>query len=124
MIIRKIDPATRDWQFGKGLASYAMNEDAINENIKTRLLSWVGDCFFAAAEGIDWKSRLDSGQQQNLSDEVSAMIMKSFGVVAVNSVQLIFDGNNRLETLLYNIDTIFSSSFVSQVEIAAGTIGG
>lgn len=124
MIIRKIDPTTRDWQFGKGLASYATAEQAINENIQTRLLSWIGDCFFDLSMGIDWTGRLDTGQQANLVAEVSALIFKSFGVVAVNSVTPIYDENSRLETIIYNIDTIYSSGFIAQIENAAGTIGG
>lgn len=123
MIIRKIDPVTRDWNFGKGLASYATAEQAIEENIKTRILSWVGDCFFALADGIDWKNRLDVGQQKNLEDEISALILQSFGVVSVDSVTLNFNPDNRLETVLYNIETIYSPSFEAQIAIAAGVTG-
>lgn len=123
MIIRKIDPTTRDWQFGKGLASYATNADAVSENIQTRILSWINDCFFALADGVDWKNRLEVGQQQALRDEIAAVIIKSFGVVSVNSVDLNFNPDNRLESLTYNIDTIFSPSFEATIAIAAGVIG-
>lgn len=123
MIIRKINPTTRDWQFGKGLSGYATAEAAIEENIQTRILSWTSDCFFALADGIDWRSRLDVGQQRALRDEIAALILKSFGVVAVNSVDMIFDAASRLETVKYNIDTIYSSNFQAAIAAAAGTPG-
>ena len=114
MIIRSID-ATNDWTFGKGLGNYSTQESAIEENIQTRLLSWVGDCFFALPDGVDWKNRLDVGQQDLILDEIKTVILQSYGVVAVNSVTGVFNGATRLFSITYNIDTIFSSSFQSQL---------
>lgn len=119
MIIRKVD-GSNDWQFGKGLSDYARNEEAIDENIKTRVLSWVGDCFFALQEGVDWRSRLDIGQQAALVEEVKSVIMQSEGVVGVNDIQAVFNGPSRLETITYNIQTIFSQSFQSVINLSAG----
>lgn len=123
MIIRKTDAATRDWTFGKGLADYATDAQAIAENIQTRILSWVGDCFFALSDGVDWRNRLEVGQQTALRDEVSALILKSFGVISVDSVDLNFNPDNRLESLTYSITTIFSPSFEATIAIAAGALG-
>ena len=55
MIMRAITPSG-DWTFGKGLADYAQAEAAIEENILTWLQSWVGNCFFALKDGIDWRN--------------------------------------------------------------------
>lgn len=118
MIIRKVIGG--DWTFGQGLGNYNQDEAAIDENIQTRLLSWVGDCFFALQDGVDWSSRLDVGQQTALEDEVRSVILASFGVVAVNSVIAVFDGTTRLFSLNYNIDTIFSASFQAQLKLAIG----
>jgi len=119
MIIRKID-GENDWDFGHGLSDYSKDDAAIAENIRTRLLSWVGDCFFAVQEGIDWRQRLDIGQQQALKDELQSSILQSFGVVAVNSVELVFDGVTRLATITYNIQTIFSPAFQTVIQQSAG----
>lgn len=119
MIHRKIDNLG-DWEFGHGLSNFAVDDAAIALNIKTRLLSWVNDCFFAIQEGVDWRQRLDIGQQQALSDELKTNILQSFGVIAVNSFTFDFDGVTRLARITYNIQTIFSPSFQTTIQQAAG----
>lgn len=120
MIIRTVD-GENDWNFGKGIASYASAEQAINENVKHRLLSWVGDCFFALNDGVDWKSRLDIGQQSALEQELRSVIMNSEGVMAVNSVAVVFTGSSRLFTITFNIDTIYSQNFEDTLSQAIGS---
>ena len=119
MIFRKID-ALNDWKFGHGLSDYATDEAAINLNIQTRILSWVGDCFFALQEGVDWRNRLDIGQQAALRDEIATVILQSFGVVGINSIDLDFNGMTRLAIIRANIETIFSPSFQTVIQQAAG----
>ncbi len=119
MIIRKVD-GENDWEFGKGLASYAQDEQAVEENIKTRVLSWLGDCFFDLTTGVDWKSLLDIGQQDELLDAVKAVILQSYGVVAVLSVRGVFNGNTRLFSITYNAQTIYSPDFQATIQQAAG----
>lgn len=119
MIIRKID-SQGDWEFGKGLSSYAADEQAVDENIKTRILSWTNDCFFALQEGVDWRGRLDVGQQSALVDEIKSLILRSYGVVGINSIDAIFNGNTRNITVTYNIDTIFGSAFQAQLQNLIG----
>lgn len=121
MIIRAIDN-TNDWLFGHGLTDYAQNEAGVEENIKTRLQSWVGDCFFALQDGIDWRSRLDFGQKQNLLNELKTEILSSFGVVAVLSITGVFDGVSRTFTVNATIQTIFSAAFQIQLSQQAGAI--
>ncbi len=111
-----------DWQFGQGINSYLRNEDAINANIKTRLLSWVGDCFFALSDGIDWRNRLDVGQQDALVEEIKSNLLQAYGVMEINDVQAIFDGDTRTVRLLYDIRTIFSPSFRGVIAQGAGAV--
>lgn len=119
MIIRSVD-SENDWNLGKGASDYARNQQAVEQNIKSRLLSWVGDCFFALQEGVDWKSRLDTGQQAELLDDIRSVILRSFGVVGINSVSFTFDGGLRLFSLSFDVVTIFSQSFQQTIEQAAG----
>lgn len=122
MIIRKLTPSN-DWQFGKGLSDYAQNEQAVEENISSRVLSWVGDCPFALPEGVDWKNRLDVGQKAALTEELRTIILQSFGVVGVNTLDVQFDGTSRLFTVTYDVETIFSASFQRVLQQASGTTG-
>lgn len=109
MIVRALD-SNHDWTFGKGRNNYLRNFDAINQNIKSRLLSWVGDCFFALQEGVDWRNLLDKGQKQNLELAIKTIILQSYGVIALEELSSILDENRKL-TIEYVIDTIFGKTF-------------
>jgi hypothetical protein len=109
-----------DWTFGRGTATYARTEKAIELNIRTRLLSWKGDCFFAQQDFVDWFSRLDRGQVANLNSELQTVILQSFGVVAINSFSAVLNNATRVVLINYNIATIYSSSFVNKLVLGAG----
>lgn len=120
MIIRKIDNAN-DWLFGHGLSDYAADQAGIEENVKTRLQSWVGDCFFALQDFVDWRSRLDAGQQSNLLNELKTVILQSEGVVSVISIEGSFEPTTRVFSVSAVIQTIFSSAFQIQLQQQAGS---
>lgn len=114
MIFRNLDD-NGDWEFGKGINSYALNQDAISLNIKTRLQSWVGDCFFAQQAGVDWYNRLGSKNQFNLlKQDLRRIILQSEGVTGLTNFDIILVG--RTFTATYTIDTIFSTSFVDSIQ--------
>lgn len=123
MIFRQLT-ASGDWTFGQGIGSYAVNEDAINLNIKTRLLSWVNDCFFALQDGIDWYGLLDVGQQANLVEAIKSNLMNAYGVIGINSVDAVFSGVTRKMSIQYNIQTIYSPQFEGAINAAGGTVSG
>jgi hypothetical protein len=109
---------------GKGKNNYARDEKAVEVNILTRLLSWLGDCFFAPLEGVDWRGRLDIGQQNELEEELKSMILQSYGVIGVNSLSAVFVGTTRNITITYDARTIYSPSFQNQILIEAGSLVG
>lgn len=109
MIMRAITN-TNDWQFGNGLNSYLTGEAAIEANIKTKLLEWVGNCYFALLDGIDWKNRLDVGQQQALLVEIKNLILNCFGVTSIISLTANFNGVTRFDSITVILKTIFSPS--------------
>jgi hypothetical protein len=120
MICRKID-ANGDWNFGKGMSDMARDQKAIEQDINTRLLSWVGDCFFALNDGIDWKNRLDVGGQKDLEDEVRFLILRTDGVVGINSLVVEFDETTRRIRITYDVETIFGQSFQSTISQGTGS---
>ena len=121
MIFREID-SDGDWNFGAGKQSYATDAKAIELNIKTRILSWLEDCFFALQEGVDWKNRLDSSQQDALTDEIRTLLLQSSGVTGINSVRSTFNPETRLFLIQYDIETIFSPSFERALEQGSGLV--
>jgi hypothetical protein len=107
MIIRGVT-ATNDWIFGNGLNSYFIDEAAIEANLKTRLLEWVGDCFFNVLAGVDWKNRLDYGQQANLAVEIKQVVLQSYGVVSILAFQANFSSSTRFDSITMTLQTIYS----------------
>lgn len=116
MRIRALDEQN-DWQFGRGLQSYVENQQAILENVATRLRSWYGDCFFALEDGIDWQNRLGRmGQSKSLESEMLTMILSTDGVLSVDEWN--FGAiNNRRVYARYRLNTIYSDSMSDVVEV-------
>ena len=109
MIFRNLD-SLRDWAFGQGRQNYISGNPAIGLNIETRILSWVGDCFFDMIAGIDWLTRLGrKGQQPILEGDLRRIILTSYGVTGINSFSISVVG--RSFSAEYDISTIFSASY-------------
>ena len=83
-----------DWEFGNGLGSYVTEQQEIGLNIKTRVMSFLGDCFFATNEGIDWWNLLDYRYQDRLENAVQDVIKNTPGVTAINSVDILIGTGN------------------------------
>lgn len=117
MIIRALDQ-DHDWQFGQGLQSYLNDNKAIAENIDTRLLCFLNDCFFDLTAGIDWFRLMGSpGTQEEIILSCRAIILQSYGVVQVNKIDATLNSSSRHLSVAYNIDTIFSSQFRQNLEV-------
>lgn len=115
MRFRQLD-SIGDWQFGQGLQSYATNNNAIALDIKTSLLSFYKDCWFDPTAGVDWLRLMGMpGTQSEIQLNVRGIILQTYGVTQVNSINVIQQG--RSLTISYNINTIFSQNFSDIVEV-------
>lgn len=103
-----------DWVFGSGKNSYVTENQEIGLNIKTRVLSFLGDCFFATEEGINWWNLLEIGKQEQLENSVQETIKNTAGVTAINSVNVVM-GANRKITITYDVQTIYSESYSGEI---------
>ncbi len=116
MIFRNLDK-NGDWSFGQGLSNYISRNAAIGLNVKTRLLSWLNDCFFDMNAGVDWTNRLGSKNQRTLLErDLRRIILQSYGVTAIVTFDTVLVG--RLFTANYTIDTIFTKKFSDTVNNA------
>ena len=114
MIFRNLTD-TQDWTFGQGIQNYTTKDDAIKLNIKTRILSWLNDCFFDMGAGIDWYSRLGYKNQFNLlQQDLANMILKTEGVAALISFNAYIEDRTFFAT--YNITTSYSPSVIATIE--------
>lgn len=116
MIVRAID-VNGDWTFGKGRNNYLSGRTAIGQNIATRLRSFLGDCFFATGDGIDWFNRLGAKNQILLNLDVSSVITNTVGVTSI--LELSIDLNeNRLLTIVYSVMTVSGEVTGAIAEVA------
>lgn len=115
MIIRATT-ATNDWQYGKSIQNYLIGEAAIEANIRTKLLEWIGDCFFNVFGGIDWKNRLGYGQQQALVIDIKNLVLQCYGVVKILQFQANFTSQNRFDSITMTLQTIYSASAILTVQ--------
>ena len=90
MLVRAIfnnqDSGSREWVFCRGYGAYKQNQSALEQAIKSNLLEFKNDCFFALQNGIDWRTRLGSLNQKDLLDEdIVTTIQNRTGVLAVQN---------------------------------------
>lgn len=117
MIFRNLDE-NGDWRFGKGRNDYTSRQQAVGLNIRTRILSWFGDCFFDQTAGIDWYNRLGSKNQRVLLEaDLRRIILQSEGVTGILSFDTILEG--RQFTATYSVETVYSKSYQDTI-----TVGG
>lgn len=98
-----------DWCFGSGLQDYGDNITSTKNNIKTRLLSFMYDCFFDLTAGIDWFNILGNrGQYAKDVVEINVRlcILQSLYVTELIDVKAVEDEKRNLN-LTYTINTIF-----------------
>lgn len=114
MIIRAFNPAT-DVQFGQGRENFLSGQNAIAENIQTRLYSFLRDCFFDIQSGIDW-IRFFSVPTKSQEIELSCrgIVLQSYGVVKVNSIEVLVV--DRRINISMNINTIFTTNYQYNLE--------
>ena len=106
MIVRAVTD-TNDWTFGKGRNDYKSNSDAIIQNIKTRLQSFKGDCFFAATEGADWWNLLGGKSLLAVQLAVTSIILNTDGVTGIVSLSVNLD-KSRNATIQYQVTSVYS----------------
>ena len=109
MKFRNLD-TNGDWCLGKGKSDYVDQVKAIGLNIKTRILSWVGDCFFDTGAGIDWANRMGSkGQRELLELDLRRIILQSEGVTGIVSFSTNLTGREFSAT--YSVSTVYSKDY-------------
>lgn len=116
MSFRNID-SEGDWTFGAGTNSYAIENNEILLNVKTRIMSFLGDCFFDTEAGIDWFNLLEYNKQSKIENDVQNVIINTDGVVNINSIDVTM-GANRKIILSYDIDTIYTQQYQDSLQLS------
>lgn len=119
MIVRALD-SNHDWTFGKGKNNYRYNNNAVIQNIDTRLSSFLGDCFFDANSGIDWWTLMGSKSLVAIELAVTTIILNTEGVTGLVQLSVSLDSKRQV-TIVYQVVSVYS---VSKSLGSTVTIGG
>lgn len=106
MRVRALDQ-NGDWTFGKGIQDYLFLNNAIGQNIRTRLLSFLGDCFFAINDGLDWFNLLGKTNQLAINLPIAACIINTQGVTGLLELTVVISEARNI-SIQYNVQTIYS----------------
>ena len=107
----------RDWTFGKGRESYALDQECVIQNARTKLLEFTNDCFFNMGAGVDWITLMRQKNRQNqIALSCRAVLLQVQGVTRVNSVDVVLERPHKL-FIYFTIQTIFSTGAISQTEV-------
>jgi hypothetical protein len=112
-MFRNLD-ADGDWTWGNSLNNYVVENQEIGINIKTRVLSFLGDCFFAINEGIDWWNLLDYRYQDRLENAVTEVVKNTEGVTGLNNVDVLVNAERNIR-IYYDVQTIYSQSYTGEI---------
>ena len=97
-----------DWTFGNGKANYLKDNDAVLQNITTRLKSFKNDWFLDSDANIDWFNILGSKEnKQTIINEVERVTLQTVGVTKINLIELT-ETENRGAKISINLDTIYT----------------
>ena len=85
MRVRAIDD-DGDWFFGKGQNDYKTQKSGVAQEIRTRLSSFYGDCFFDTEAGIDWFNLLGGRDKLAIQISVSAASNAGAAFLCINTL--------------------------------------
>lgn len=94
-----------DWTFGNSLANYKVEREEVSQNVNSRLRSYLGDCFFDLASGIDWFLILGTKDAAQVDLSVRNEILNTDNVLGINEFKM--NLISRRLVLEYSINTSF-----------------
>ena len=118
MRVRAIDD-NNDWTFGRGRNDYQTDESALSQNLRTRLQSFLGDCFFEQTAGIDWFNLAGFKRETELALAISAVILNTEGITEIVDFDFGFE-RNRTFVLTYNVRSIYGRTIAGSVSPFGG----
>ena len=107
MKVRRLNK-DNDWSFGNGKANYLKDNDAILQNVATRIKSFKNDWFLDGESHIDWFTILGSKEnKQTIINEVERVTLSTEGVTKINLIEL-SESDQRSAKISIVLDTIYS----------------
>jgi hypothetical protein len=106
-----------DWVFGKGRNSYLTGNEALMMNIKTRLLSFLNDCFFDTDAGIDWWNLLGEKDHKSILASVQRVVLRSSNVKKIVDIQYNLNRYTRKFSITLTVEFANGEIITDTVEV-------
>ncbi len=123
-IVRALDE-DHDWTFGQGLNDYNSGNLAVGQDIDMSLKMFLGDCFFATSNGLDWFNLLGGKNLLAVQLAVNAGILNVQNVTGILNTRLSLDVHRNLN-VTYLVQSVFGklqNTFVYDVgTVTAGVL--
>ena len=116
MIFRSLSKVDGDWNFGNGRSSFAKGNDAIMFLIETTVKTFLGECFFNKAVGLDWFTLINLKDKNIVMLNIKYAIAECYGVINVNNIEYSLDVNREL-VIIYDITTIYTRNVIGTVTL-------
>lgn len=114
MRFRNVDE-NGDWVFGKGRNSYLKDNEALMMNIKTRLMEFLGDCFWDTEKGIDWWNLIGGKDQKALLASIQRVVLRSSNVKKI--VEMHSNLTNRNFSITLSVEFADGEILTDTVEV-------
>lgn len=91
----------------KGSIRRVYSSSQVVQNVRTRLLTYLGECFLDTTRGTDWFGKVFI-KPINLSTaetEIKRIIIQTRGVETLDNLELTFDSATRLLTVSFGATT-------------------
>jgi hypothetical protein len=119
MRVRAIDKDS-DWTFGRGRANYVSGQNAIAQNVKTRLRSFERDWYLNVDDGIDWINLLGNlGTERRILRSVERTVLQTEGVLEITRLEIVRRDGNRGVTIRIDYTDVYSQSATETLELTA-----
>lgn len=105
-----------DWVFGKSKADYLSNENAVRQNLETRLMEHKNDWFDDEDKGIDYDFYLTNKQtQKELENAIKYTMLTTEDVANILSFDT--ELNNRELSIKARVQTIYNNTLTVNVNV-------
>jgi hypothetical protein len=120
-IVRSLDE-NHDFLFGQGINDYRAGLNAVAQDIQCNILMFLGDCFFATNQGIDWFNLMGQpGTELAVTLNVNTAILNTLGVTGILTSSAVLTRDRALQ-VTYSVNTVYGT-LTSSLQYSLGLAG-
>lgn len=108
MTVRQLD-INGDWTFGAGRNNYLDRTEALAQDLETSLQSFLGDCFWALQDGLDWWNLLGSKNLLAVELAIKTTILNTPFITGMRDVSINYSASIRNLSVQYEVDSVYGT---------------